>query len=66
MSLTETTINFKEIEQTAQRICFEIGVEIIKEMLENWDKYCKSSIIHYWCTLYLLMSIIAFCLFSLI
>ena len=39
MSLTETIINFKDFERLAQRICFEFGREILKVLLEEWDRY---------------------------
>ena len=39
MSLPEVTVKFKEIEQRTQRICFKIGCEILKSVLEDWDKF---------------------------
>ena len=43
MSLTETIINFKDFERLAQRICFEFGREIVKVLLEEWDRYLMHS-----------------------
>lgn len=43
MSLPEIMVKFKEIERKVQRECFETGREIIKEVLEEWDKYLKQS-----------------------
>ena len=43
MSLTEITVKFKGIEQTVQRICFEIGREMLRSALEEWDRYLMHS-----------------------
>jgi hypothetical protein len=43
MSLTETTVKFKEIEKQVQRMCFEIGREVLSMVLEEWDRYLKQS-----------------------
>ena len=43
MSLPETMINFKDFERMAQRICYEFGRELIKELLEEWDCYLMHS-----------------------
>jgi len=36
-------INFKDFERMAQRICYEFGRELIKELLEEWDCYLMHS-----------------------
>ena len=43
MSLTETRVDFKVFEQLAQRISHEFGREIIKVLLEEWDRYLMHS-----------------------
>jgi len=43
MSLTEISVNFKRIEQTTQQVCFEIGREVLKALLVDWDKYLMHS-----------------------
>jgi len=43
MSLTEISVKFKEIERLVQRISFEIGREILKSVLEEWDRYLMHS-----------------------
>jgi len=43
MSLTEISINFKAFEQLAQRISYEFGREIVKVLLEEWDRYLMHS-----------------------
>jgi len=43
MILQEAMINFKEIERTVQKICFEIGREMLSSVLEEWDRYLMHS-----------------------
>jgi len=43
MSITEKTIDFKEFERKAQEISYEFGREILKVLLEEWDRYLMHS-----------------------
>jgi hypothetical protein len=43
MNINEILAKFKEIERIVQRVCFEIGREIIKSILEEWDEYLRKS-----------------------
>jgi len=43
MSLSEPTINIKEIERSVQRKCFEIGCDTISSVLESCDKELMES-----------------------
>ena len=43
MNITEMLVKFKEIERIVQKICFEIGHDIIKAILEEWDEYLMKS-----------------------
>ena len=43
MSLTETRIDFKVFEHLVQKISHEFGREILKVMLEDWDRYLMHS-----------------------
>ena len=42
MSLTEISVKFKDFERTVQKLCFEIGREMIKNLLEEWDNHLMS------------------------
>jgi len=37
MSVSEKAIDFKEIERSVQKMCNEIGCELLKTVLEGWD-----------------------------
>ena len=38
MSVSENVLNFNEIERCVQKMCNELGCEMLKTILENWDR----------------------------
>ena len=43
MSVTENPVNFKDFEIIVQKMCFEVGQEVLKATLEEWDRYIMNS-----------------------